>query len=126
MVGVKVPTLRGCLGSPRDISIQGTREVWTYALRYRGVSEDINIDIPQGSGSGSSPPTVTSGDVSRETLKDTRYGRHSENKILPGNCVLVFDLENRAVTAFDAAGRSYVDINADDECALLARRCMSW
>ena len=45
------------------------------------------------------------------------------HKPAPGVCTLRFWIEEDRVVAFDSVGRTAANVNANSECALLARVC---
>lgn len=118
--------LRSCMGAPSHIEIgEEGAERWAYLLPFPGRAGDLQISVPTGRGVPPLPPRVVGGEAVHddETVKDPGVRSRRLERAPRATCVLVFQVKEGRVTAFDVRGRDRENLNSDAVCALQARRC---
>ena len=127
IVGASRAEILECLGPPDDFSYPSERtSVWFFVrpMRTRGaLPVEIVADTDGAPPHGRRGPTIVSG---KATVRDTVEDRtNSPKRVPPGSCLIQLDLEDDRVTRLTARGATPDGTNADVECVLAARACVS-
>lgn len=107
LIGIPGRSLRGCIGAPTDVRIEGDTEY----LIYRWLLDSREEPARQ---------------TTREEMEEMREKSLSARSVgpRPGTCELVFEVREGRVSDVAADGRTAAGLNWNAGCALLARRCL--